>query len=169
MLPNRVLGAHSMMRCPLCRENVDRVDLQQMGYDVSPKRMTQAAGRCNALRSLMHGVSHANNTGFTTPEERVTRLIQMCAQTTGSDGLVYNTCVLHVERALAHRKHFIADLEAELSSRQVRTEGLNGEMDMEFNQGDFITSRLLGHIETLTGNCTRTQFPTLMQTRNIML
>ena len=50
-----VLGARSMVHCPLCRRALDRYDMEGMGMDVSIPRLVQAAKRCNNLRRLMQG------------------------------------------------------------------------------------------------------------------
>jgi hypothetical protein len=55
LLTPPVLGASSMLRCPMCRAPIDRYDLGALGCDVSPQRLVIAERRCDALRQLAIG------------------------------------------------------------------------------------------------------------------
>ena len=44
-----------MMRCPMCRNAMDRHDLANMGCQVSPSRLQLAQQRCEGLKALEFG------------------------------------------------------------------------------------------------------------------
>lgn len=103
LLPNKALGSRSMLRCPLCRYEIDRFDLQKMGFLVTVKEMLASTNRVRLIRSLMHEP--------TMTTEGVASKIKTCMVTSVTDGLVYNACILPIERALEHQKMFIRSLE----------------------------------------------------------
>lgn len=107
-----VLGADSMMRCPLCRCTVDRYDLLIMGMDVSPSRLRLVERRCAAVRSLASG---GGMTPASLPDYGgVAQLVRAAAKTESSDGFVYNTVLLALDRALFHRRGIVMNIAAQL-------------------------------------------------------
>lgn len=109
VIPNVGLGSRSMIRCPLCRYELDRYDLQNMGFLVTPQIIKHIERCCHGVRRL------TNETQKTTAE--VARLVRSCVGTCVSDGLVYNTCILAIERALHHKMLFIRSIEGNLQQR----------------------------------------------------
>lgn len=145
LLATPVLGAQSMMRCPMCRACVDRHDLANvLGADaVKPSALCAIAKRCESFRSLTDGTSGA------LPRQEpiakaVARCIQRCAAMRASDGFVYNTCLLAIDRALFHRRGFVRVLEGQLRSGSQSPDDVPG----------FVETSLLCHVEVLmhTGN-----------------
>lgn len=97
VLPNAALGARSMLRCPLCRFELDRHNLAFMGFDVSVSYLKTVSLRCDSIRLL-------NNGRIKTPAELAT-LINNSYRANFADGFLYNVCILPIERAIQHRKY----------------------------------------------------------------
>jgi hypothetical protein len=115
LLCTPVLGCHSMMRCPLCRREVDRYDLRAVGLDAAPRRLRGVANRCAALRALSTGAVGALAASAGEAPVCVTaRLIRRCRHLSAEDGFVYNCAVLALERAIHHRRLFQHTLNAQL-------------------------------------------------------
>ena len=126
ILPMPVLGASSMLRCPLCRQALDRHDLDRLGYDVSPRRLADVARGCRDFRALLqgHGPASPMEAVFgglgrpsAGPAERgaLVQRILGCGRLGPADGFVYNTCVLPLERMLHHRLGFVHNVAAQLA------------------------------------------------------
>lgn len=141
LLNSLVHGSQSMLRCPLCRYELDRFSLQSMGFAMGPARIAAASRRCHALRSLGGGMFSGDPTLETTA-----RMVQRCHGMVAPDGLIFNVCALSIERALQHRLAFGGILKTELKLA-VR---INSNIDVV----DFISRKLACHIDVLmhTGN-----------------
>ena len=130
-----VLGARSMVHCPLCRHALDRYDIKIL-CDVSVLRLVQAAKRCSGLRKLTTGAcSSSREPSF----QVAAKLIQGCNKMTADDGFVYNVCVLAIERANTHRLNFARTLGMQLKSSR----------NQIHDQVEFIAQNLACHIEVL--------------------
>lgn len=130
-----VLGARSMVHCPMCRYALDRYDIRPI-CDVSVRRMLQAAQRCKSLRKLINGC-HASNVE---PSFRVVaKLIQDCQTTTADDGFVYNVALLAIDRALSHHLNFARTLAMQFQSPH----------NQQHDPLEFISQNLACHVEVL--------------------
>ena len=134
-----VLGACSMLRCPMCRSSVDRYDLRAMDLDVSPDRLALAQRRCHGLRRIATGHPAAPPTAVT-----VARLVRRCAATDAVDGFLYNTAVLALERSLFHRLQLARSLEMQLHAPRNR----------RFDVVEFIRTTVACHVEVLIRTAT---------------
>lgn len=132
ILTSTSLGAVSMMRCPLCRQSMDRYDLAALQYPVSPSELARVSRGCGAWRSLLGG-------SLGVPSARVAASIQRCASLTARDGFVYNACVLALERMLHHKAGFARSLFAQLAAPLPTTA----------DRCAFIDSSLACHVEVL--------------------
>lgn len=113
------------MRCPLCRYALDRYDLRGMGFDVHPSHLRVIGRRCAAVRALGSG---GGMTGAFRPDyARVAALVGAAAGTRSSDGFVYNTAVLALERAVYHRRGIVRGI-----ADQLRAGGVAGAETAEF-------------------------------------
>ena len=130
-----VLGARSMVRCPMCRYAVDRYDISGI-CDVSVPRIVSAARRCANLRKLTNGgCSSAQQSSF----QVAARLIQGCNKMTADDGFVYNVAVLAIDRAVTHRLSFARTLALQLKAPRNRIH----------DPVEFIAENLACHVEVL--------------------
>lgn len=102
LLPGMALGSRSMVRCPMCRYDIDRYDLGTMGFPVRVRDIVSAGTKCKTIRELRN---EQNRTC-----DQVARLVRTSYQTCATDGLVYNVCVLSIERALRHRRMFMQSI-----------------------------------------------------------
>lgn len=93
---------------PPCRQPIDRHDLSAMGYDVSPGHLSWVAGACGDLRTLRQG-THGGRSPPTADA------IRRCARLNASDGFVYNTCLMAIERMLFHKGRLAESLREQLS------------------------------------------------------
>jgi hypothetical protein len=140
-----VLGARSMVHCPMCRYALDRYDLRGMGCDVSVQRLVRTAQRCACLRQLANGSCATLAAGTAEPVSRiVAHMVQSCGDVTADDGFVYNTAVLALDRAIMHRHNFVTSLAAQLQCPR------NASLDPM----DFITRNLTCHLEVLMRTAT---------------
>ena len=148
VLTSPVLGACSMLRCPMCRMSVDRHDLRAMGLDVSPQRLALAHQRCSSLRHLASGFSLYSS------HQPVLRgiavLVQQCADTEAADGFLYNAAILAIERSLFHRMNLVKSLEMQLRTPRNR----------RFDPVEFIRTSLACHVEVLIHTATAGGSPT---------
>lgn len=129
LLTAPVLGARSMLRCPMCRYTLDKYDVAAMGCDVSPRRLSLASRRCNSLRQLTLGSDHGS----------LAKLVRECSTTEAVDGFIYNAVVLSLERAIFHRLAFVRSLESQLRAPR----------NAAFGVAEFVESSLACHIEVL--------------------
>ena len=130
-----VLGARSMVHCPLCRHALDRYDIKSL-CDVSVMRMVQATQRCARLRKLTTGAcSFSREPSF----QVAAKLIQGCNKMTADDGFVYNVCVLAIDRANMHRLNFSRTLGIQLKSSR----------NQIHDPLEFINQNLACHVEVL--------------------
>lgn len=135
VLTNPCLGANSMMRCPMCREVVDRHGLAALGYDVSPRHLARVSRGCDAFRGL---VSNDVTGPLDTPRTvLVSRAVLSAATLTAVDGFVYNACLLALDRMIHHKRQFTASLNAHLATRRTP------------DRCDFIASSLACHVDVL--------------------
>ena len=141
LLTAPVLGARSMLRCPLCRHPIDRHDAAAMGCDVSPRHLGKAASRCDSLRRLVSGGNTWATGGALTqpPSSLVARLVLNCEGTDATDGFVYNIAVLALERALFHRRTFSQSLDSQLRAPR----------NASFDPLEFVATSLACHVEVL--------------------
>lgn len=105
------------------------------GFNVSPKRLHQAARCCNAIRTL-------STTNGSTSHVSVCQLVRQCQKTEAIDGFLYNTCVLSIERSLAHKRMFIRGLTNEMNIPRRRR-------SISSSVISFIEERLACHIDVL--------------------
>ena len=135
-----VLGARSMVHCPMCRYALDRHDLESaLGCDVSVWRLAQTERRCKSLRQLTDGCTPLAM-GSTEPVSRVVaRLVQDCNEMTADDGFVYNVAVLAIERSLFHRSNFVRSLAIQLQARRNHSQ----------DAIEFIKENLACHVDVL--------------------
>lgn len=137
------LGADSMMRCPMCRQALDRYDLRDMGCAVGPADLRCLAQACHAFRSLL-----TSRTGRLHAEDpvahatQVAHAIRQAATLTARDGFVYNTCILSLERMLDHKLQFVNTLAVQLS---VQRRGVWPAGAVT----DFVDSALACHVDVL--------------------
>lgn len=140
LLTMPALGSGGMMRCPMCRDTIDRYDLKGMGFDVLPSQLCRIAGRCDAVRAL--GSGGGMDAGMRPNYNRVARLVRQSSGTRASDGFVYNTALLAIERAIFHRKGLVLSLADQL----VRPNSTS------FDVTTFIDGVVKSHIEVLMGS-----------------
>ena len=109
MLTSTVFGSGSMMRCPLCREEVDRYDLLVMGYVAArPSRLRVIDRACNAFSSLIGDHHPADPRG--SRSEQCAYTIQVASKLCASDRFLYNVCLLALERMVQHKRSFALSL-----------------------------------------------------------
>lgn len=141
LLTAPTIGPSAMMRCPMCRAPLDRYDLHNMGYVVSPRTLAVIVRRCDALSVLGKTAGVARIAHRTSqPVSRVLAgIIRQCAGTTASDGFVYNTAVLALDRAMFHRRDLVESLKQQLRDQQ----------NTRFDAVAFIQTAVDCHIEVL--------------------
>lgn len=132
------LGSGGMMRCPMCRDTIDRYDLQEMGLDVSPPQLQRIAVRCNAVRAL--GSGGGMDSRMQPNYAAVARLVRQSSGARASDGFVYNTVLLAIERAIFHRKGLVRGLADQLAVRQTPLDTIT-----------FIDGVIKSHVDVLIG------------------
>ena len=142
VLTSPVLGACSMMRCPMCRAAVDRHDLGAMGFDVSPRRLALAHSRCVSLRCLAVGIGPF--AGHLPVLRTISLLVRQCADTEAVDGFLYNAAVLAIERSLFHRINLAKSIEVQLQAPRNR----------RFEPVEFIRTSVACHVEVLMHTAT---------------
>ena len=135
LMNSPVLGALSMVRCPLCRYAIDRYDLRGT-CDVTVPRVIQTAKRCAGIRLLTNGY---HLSPVDPPSRIVARLIQDCKDTSADDGFVYNIAILSIERAISHRLRFVQTLAMQLQAPQ----------NQLHDPLEFISENLACHVEVL--------------------
>lgn len=133
-----VLGADAMMRCPLCRCTLDRYDLEGMGLDVSPSQLRGIARRCDAVRAL--GAGGGMTATYQPDYASVAQLVRTCAGARASDGFVYNTVLLSIERAIFHRRGLAKGIAAQLR----RSPSASREDEL-----DYIAGAVACHVQVL--------------------
>lgn len=136
-----VLGARSMVHCPMCRYALDRYDLRDaLGCEVSVSRMKHTADRCGYLRTLTNGTCSATAAALSqATTTMVANLVAGCQSMTADDGFVYNVAVLAIDRAISHRQNFVTSLRMQLECPRNRT----------LDTMEFIAGNLSCHIEVL--------------------
>jgi hypothetical protein len=146
LLTMPALGSGGMMRCPICRGTIDRYDLRGIGLDVSVPHLNRIADRCSAVRALGSG---GGMDAMLQPDyAAVARLVRRSSGTRASDGFVYNTVLLPIERALFHRKGLAHSLAEQLAPRCRRE---TPRLPESFDVTDFIDIVVQSHIEVLMG------------------
>lgn len=137
------LGADSMMRCPLCRQSLDRYDLRQMGYAVGPRELQRVARACQAYRSLLTTTTttHRDQAAHT---KQVAHNIREAATLTARDGFVYNTCILSLDRMLDHKLRFADTLATQIALQRRLWPATTGLSDV-----DVVASSLACHVDVL--------------------
>lgn len=113
--PGAGVGGDAAVRCPLCRAPLDRHALGAMGFAVAPGDLRACEARCGALRHLRDGTGWTAAAPSEAPGRTLARLVGACRRLGMRDGLVYNVCVLGLERACYHRRSLAASLAAELA------------------------------------------------------
>ena len=106
-----------------------------MGIPVSPSRLKLVARRCNAIQSLHMTVGLESSA-------MVCRLIRQCEGTAATDGFVYNTCLLAIDRSLSHKQTFMDVLKVDVHN-QIRRGATTDRMNT------LIEEQLACHIDTL--------------------
>jgi hypothetical protein len=136
-----ILGARSMVHCPMCRYALDRYDLQNaLHCDISVRRLAQSARRCGLLRKLTNGTFHSTALGSSQPISRVVAtMVAGCQNMTADDGFVYNVAVLAIDRAISHRQNLASSLKVQLQCPRNRS----------LDPFEFISGNISCHVEVL--------------------
>lgn len=120
ILPINTRGADAMVRCPMCRATVDRDTLRLLGYDVSVTHLAVVGRACRDYRDLLHGSTSTLPQYHVSPspERRMdlVRRILSCGRLEPADGLLYNVCVLPLDRMIADKHAFMASLSIQLAT-----------------------------------------------------
>lgn len=118
---NPTTGASSMVRCPCCRQSIDRYDLLTLGFRSRPSQVIESARRCHCIRTLSISPDPLEQRRMYNMD-RIARLILRCRNTIASDGLVYNVSVLAIERAIHSRRLLVRSISAQLRDCRPDTE-----------------------------------------------
>jgi hypothetical protein len=136
-----------MVRCPLCRYELDRYDLRGMAFRCDPAQLRSAHVHCLSLRALLYGEEAAAAMEEDVPPmQRVGRLVLRCKDTDVTDGLVYNVCLLAIERALFLRVHMVDRLRGDLEDQHRRHQQPGC---FPFDEYRYIQNSLQVHVEVL--------------------
>lgn len=146
------LGAKSMMQCPLCRDQgsfwqgkkrksargtLDRYDMWSMGYPVNPQRLRLIAAACIDWRTMLDRTQPFSPSVI--HPSVLARQVTRCARLTPFDGFVYNSCILALDRMIAHKVAMARSLAMQYHSLCPASADL----------ADFVQQRLVVHLDVL--------------------
>jgi hypothetical protein len=136
-----------MMHCPLCRGTLDRYDLRNLGYSVSPMCLSSVATACADWRLLLHPRQTHPHPGA------MAKQVVRCARMSASDGFVYNCCVLAIDRMINHKRALVRILavqwQVHQSSFSSSLSPLCADVSAAVDLADFVQQRLASHVEVL--------------------
>lgn len=105
-----------------------------MGYPVNPQRLRLIAAACNDWRMMLD-----RTMASLTHPSVLARQVTRCARLTPSDGFVYNSCILALDRMIVHKVAMARSLATQY----------HGFCSASTDLADFVQQRLMAHVDVL--------------------
>jgi hypothetical protein len=128
-----------------------------MGFEnaANPARLGVVATHCHCVRALVSGVAYPHtqkHLSSLSVMDRVAHLVLACKDASASDGLIYNTSLLAIERALHHRKMLTVFIRNHIREQQQQQQSNGGDKGRDWY--DVIKDTVACHVDVLLHTAT---------------